>query len=139
MRALTHALAATEATPLAATETSPGTRVLVGAVLTCAALVLLATAWMSWQGRIRRNRFVGIRTRRTLTSDAAWYAANRAAAPALFVSGVLLLLGSVLGAVLPGETTRTVVQICGVAACVLLALLGLVVGQRAAGEALREK
>lgn len=122
-------------TTLALDEDGAGTRVLIGAVLLLAAVALLVTAWLGATERLPRNRFVGVRTRRSLSGDAAWRAANKAAAPAFYAAGGVLLVAAVLGAALPGETVRSIVSITGGGICVLFALLGLWQGQRAAGEA----
>uniref|UniRef100_UPI0007C68F84 SdpI family protein n=1 Tax=Streptomyces sp. NRRL S-1896 TaxID=1463893 RepID=UPI0007C68F84 len=98
-------------TTLALDEDGAGTRVLVGAVLLLAGVALLVTAWLGATERLPRNRFVGVRTRRSLSGDAAWRAANKAAAPAFYAAGGVLLLAAVLGAALPGEAVRSIVSI----------------------------
>lgn len=57
------------------------------------------------QGKVRRNALYGMRTPKTLSSDAIWYPANRYAGRALFTAGAiqaaltlpLLLIGLLLG------------------------------------------
>jgi uncharacterized membrane protein len=52
---------------------------------------------------VPRNRFYGFRTRKTLSDDAIWYAANRFGARALMVSSLVYLL---LSALLPYDKNR---------------------------------
>ncbi|GAB3213524.1 SdpI family protein [Marinactinospora thermotolerans] len=77
--------------------------------LLTAAGVLLAVARSAAKGELERNPMVGIRTRTTLSSDAAWRAGHRAAAPWLtraaqtalvagIVSGVIAVVQAVTGA-----------------------------------------
>lgn len=53
--------------------------------------VFLVLGWMSLQGRLRPNAWAGIRTPYTRRTAENWYAAHRAAAPALIWSGVAVL------------------------------------------------
>ncbi|GAA4126991.1 hypothetical protein GCM10022215_37150 [Nocardioides fonticola] len=97
--------------------------------------VLLARAIEA--DRLPRNRLVGIRTRDTLRSDAAWLAGHRAAAATLRQSGAAALVLTALGIVVrvagpvgPG------VALVGAAA--LVGLCGLLVATlKAVGAARR--
>ena len=60
-----------------------------------AAAVLLTVAVLGARGRLRRNPWAGVRTRRTLESDDAFALANRVAAAPLGAAGVVALLGGV--------------------------------------------
>ncbi|MEL0625752.1 SdpI family protein [Salinibacterium amurskyense] len=82
---------------------------LTGSFLMLAGWLLLWLARRSGQGLLKRNPIAGVRTALTLSSDAAWYPAQRAAAPktrvaawGTFVGGAALvalgLLGLLLGA-----------------------------------------
>ncbi|MDN5930575.1 MAG: SdpI family protein, partial [Pseudonocardia sp.] len=55
-------------------------RLVIAALLVLAGLVLLAVAVLGARGRLRRNRWVGVRTAETLASEAAFAVANRVAA-----------------------------------------------------------
>ena len=67
---------------------------LVGLLLVVAGAALLWTAWTGSQRRLRRNWFVGIRTRATMRSDQAWAAAHEEAAGPLGVgAGFTALAG----------------------------------------------
>lgn len=61
---------------------------LVGGLLTLA-LVLLAVASGARSGSLERNGLIGLRTRSTRSSDAAWAAGHRAAYGALRATGWL--------------------------------------------------
>ncbi len=47
-------------------------------------------------GLIPRNRFYGVRTRKTLSEDRVWYAVNRLAAAGLMIAGVVYGLVALL-------------------------------------------
>lgn len=64
-----------------------------GTVLVAAAMLMLWVAWASRHDRLRRNGTVGVRTPETLASDAAWFAAQRAAASATAIGGWGALIG----------------------------------------------
>lgn len=71
-------------------------RLVVGAALLLAAVVLLAIAVLGARGRLRRNPWAGVRTRRTLSSDEAFALANRVAAAPLAAAGAVALIGGVV-------------------------------------------
>jgi len=54
---------------------------LTGSFLVLAGALLLGLARRSERGLLKRNPIAGVRTALTLSSDAAWYPAQRAAAP----------------------------------------------------------
>ena len=54
---------------------------LTGGFLVLAGLLFLWLARRSGRGLLKRNPIAGVRTALTLSSDAAWYPAQRAAAP----------------------------------------------------------
>lgn len=58
-------------------------------------------AVLSWQGRLPRSFFAGVRTRSTMRSDEAFKAANKAAAPLTGLGGAVLAAGGVAVAALP--------------------------------------
>ncbi|MCW2717326.1 MAG: hypothetical protein JWR81_1148, partial [Pseudonocardia sp.] len=53
-------------------------RLILGAVLVLAGVVLVVVAVLGARSMLRRNRWVGVRTPATLASDAAFDAGNRA-------------------------------------------------------------
>ncbi|MEU6128020.1 SdpI family protein [Saccharopolyspora sp. NPDC047091] len=114
------------------------------------AATLAFTGWamhlvqrLSARGTLRRNNFVGIRTRATQASDAAWAAGHRAAEPRMlqaartgYAAGVLTAAATaaqVLGVVpLP---VALAVPTLGLVLLLVFALHGAVVANRAARAA----
>lgn len=109
---------------------------LVGLLLVAAGGGLLWTAWTGSQRRLRRNRFVGIRTRATLRSDAAWTAAHEDAAGPLGVgAGFTALAGlAVLVSGLDDPIGLTAACV-GVAICLVSVVVGARKGIAAARRA----
>ena len=62
-------------------------------VLGGAAMILVA--WLGSQRRLPLNAVVGIRTRTTMSSERAWYAAHRAAAGPLGFGGGVFVCGGI--------------------------------------------
>lgn len=110
-------------------------RIVLGAVMGLAGLLLLWVASAGADGRLRRNAFVGIRTRSTLTSDEAWLAAHRRAESPTRLAGVAALLAAAM-ALVPGPEDLLFASVVGAAAVILaLSVYGAVVGGRASREA----
>ena len=109
-------------------------RLVLGCALLLAAAVLLTVAVLGARGRLRRNPWAGVRTRRTLESDEAFTLANRVAAAPLGAAGIVALLGGitlVVGG--PGAVVWTVLV---VATAGMLGLTGIggALGERAAAR-----
>ena len=110
---------------------STAPRLVFGCALLLAAAVLLAVAVLGARGRLRRNPWAGVRTRRTLASDEAFTLANRVAAAPLGAAGAVALLGgAVVVAGGPAAVTWTVLL---VATAGMLGFTGLggALGERA--------
>jgi uncharacterized membrane protein len=60
------------------------------------ALLLFIASAPLLLGLVPRNRFYGVRTRRTLSNDKAWYAMNRLAAAAVMLGSAVYGLVAVL-------------------------------------------
>jgi hypothetical protein len=109
-------------------------RLVLGCALLLLAAVLLTIAVLGARGRLRRNPWAGVRTRRTLASDDAFTVANRVAAAPLGAGAVVALLGGVTLVVGgPGAVLWTVLV---VATAGMLGLTGLggALGERAAAR-----
>lgn len=109
---------------------------LVGLLLIVGGAAMLWTAWNGSQRRLRRNWFVGIRSRATLRSDEAWAAAHEEAAGPLGVgAGFTALAGlAVLVSGLDDPIGLTAVLI-GAGICVVSVLVGARKGIAAARRA----
>ena len=109
-------------------------RLLFGCALLLAAVALLAVAVLGARGRLRRNPWAGVRTRRTLASDEAFTLANRVAAAPLGAAGAVALLGGAV--VLAGGPAAVTWTVLVVATAGMLGLTGLggALGDRAAAR-----
>ena len=81
-------------------------------------------------GRMRRNRWFGVRTASTLSSDDAFTLANRVAGPGLIGAGVIAALGGVLGLAL-GDWVGLVLVAVGIVVAAILAGVVASMGVRA--------
>ena len=109
-------------------------RLVLGCALLLAAAALVAVAVLGARGRLPRNRWAGVRTRRTLASDEAFALANRVAAAPLGAAGAIALVGgAVVVAGGPAAVTWTVLV---VATAGMLGLTGVggALGERAAAR-----
>ncbi|MGW5520992.1 SdpI family protein [Gordonia sp. NPDC003950] len=70
--------------------------IVVAVVVFVPALVWLAVGVAGLRGTLRRNRWVGVRSPETLSSDDAFAVANRVAAPGTIGAAVILLAGGLL-------------------------------------------
>lgn len=106
-----------------------------------AALLLATAALVAWAGaratagRLDRHRGVGIRTPRTVASEAAWRAAHQVAGPWLLgAAGAVGLPGLVLLA-RPSRALGTLLVLVGSGLLVSLVALGAILADRAAADA----
>ena len=95
-----------------------------------AGFILVWLAVRMRQGRVQRGSAAGVRTPSTMRSDAAFEAANKAAAPLAGAGGAVLVVCGVLAAVLPKHLFGIFV-FGGVAVLLVFCLLGAVIGVRA--------
>lgn len=106
---------------------------LAGLLLVTAALV----AWVGARaagGRLDRHRGVGIRTPRTVTSEAAWRAAHRAAAPWLLGAAVAVGVPGLVLLARPSRALGTLLVLVGSGLLVSLVAVGALLADRAAAE-----
>jgi hypothetical protein len=99
-----------------------------------AAVALLTLAALGGRGRLPRNRWAGVRTRRTLASDEAFGLANRVAAAPLGAAGAVALVGAAV--VLAGGPAAVTWTVLVVATAGTLGLTGVggALGDRAAAR-----
>lgn len=117
----------------------------LGAVIGLAVgMVMLAgvfdyVRYATTRGRLGRNQGIGIRTKRTMSSEQAWKAGHRAAAPWLLrgartgyvVGPAIALIGLVLAMLDAGGALGVIIGFTGFAAMMAFTLIGT----RAAGRA----
>lgn len=109
-------------------------RLVLAALLVLAGLVLLAVAVLGARGRLRRNRWIGVRTAETLASDAAFAIANRVAAAPVGAAGAVAVVGGVVLIAGPVGAVSVVVLAVSVVGTLVLGAFGGMVGQRAAAS-----
>jgi hypothetical protein len=104
-------------------------------LLTAAGIGLIVVGRRARAGRLKRNRWVGIRTTLTLLSDTAWDAAHLAGGSKLSVAGSGLVVAGPL--MLTGPTNRggATIVFGGLGWMVMWILVAGVIGTRAAEEA----
>ena len=109
-------------------------RLVLLTVMVGAGILLIWSARAAASGRLKRNQFAGIRTSRTLSSDAAWQAAHvRAQRPTVIAGFVSVATG--LTALLPVQVEAVgITVITGCAVMLALVLYGARVGHNAAGD-----
>lgn len=104
--------------------TAVGTALGFSAGLMAIAAVTYAIAALAQSRSLPLNGLIGIRTRATRRSEAAWIAAHDAARPALLASSVISVCGSI-GAVLAGVALNA--QRCGDAVVVVFGICTYVI------------
>jgi len=110
-------------------------QVVIGVLVVLAGVALGVVGRLGWHGRLRRNRFVGIRTAATMANEDAFRLGNRVAAAPLLAAAVVAMVGGLVALVAPSVGAYSVVL--GVAGLGTLGLLvaGGVLGSRAAASA----
>lgn len=98
------------------------------ALATCSAvgLLLVGLAIPLALEKVARNRWYGFRTPKTLSSDAIWYPANRAAAINFICAGIFILLAAAVLFVAKNSMTAQTVALA-IAIITALAIIGAVV------------
>jgi uncharacterized membrane protein len=107
-------------------------QVIFGVILVGAGTALLLIGWRGVRGRLRPNRYAGVRTEATLRSEAAFEIGNRAAGPALIAAGAVGLLCGASLPLLPALSSVVLVTVIGVIGGFALMTIGGLVGNRAA-------
>ena len=101
-------------------------------LLAVAALLILGTTQIAAWGGLKRNGWIGIRTRPLMASDEAWRAGHRAALPALRGTCIPVAIGGVIGAAASGVGMNSVATWGA-----LLLVAGIAWGTFRAGRAAR--
>jgi hypothetical protein len=105
--------------------------IIVSVVLIVVAALAVGVAIAAMTGRLARNKYAGVSTQTTLSSEEAFAVANKVAAPTLVVAGIVLLVGAVVGPLLQGVLGGAAV-VATIAVALLTAGCGGAMGVRAA-------
>jgi hypothetical protein len=106
--------------------------VILGALLLLVGVALGAVAVTGARGTLRRNRFAGVRTVATLSSEQAFVAANRVAAPLAGAAAVVAVAGGGATLARPGVLLGVILLVVTVLGVLVLAGIGGALGDRAA-------
>lgn len=110
-------------------------RGVLAVVMIGSGIPMLWMARAAASGRLGRNAIAGIRTRATLASDAAWLAAHQRA-EGLMRAAAWCTIAAGLAPLVPMPMPVVIAAVMlGAAGLLVLAMLGAVVGGRAAREA----
>lgn len=103
----------------------------MGVVLIAGGALLVVVGKMTADGRIPRNQFAGIRTKRSMADDQSWLTVHRAAQPWMIGSGLVLVLAGVVALVVPWEPAASAAAGIGAVLTGILALKGTAAGHAA--------
>jgi hypothetical protein len=97
----------------------------IGVLFVIGGIAMLAMGTRIRAGKLRRNRWLGMRTSATMRSDEAWDAGQRATLPSLWVAGpVLIVLGVIdIGIGIVGGYDGVVIALSLVAIVVVVAMV----------------
>ena len=108
---------------------------MIGPIVVILAGALVAVSGvLGWVGRLPRNRLAGVRTSSTMRSEHAFAVGNRAAGPAVTAGGLASVVAGTVALFLPVSDADGLV-IVGALAMAGLAVVGGILGSRAAGRA----
>ncbi len=110
----------------------------VAIVLLLAGAALLVVACLGASGRLKRNRFAGVRSPATTASAEAFTLGNRVAAPPMLGAALLLLLAGGAFLALAGAA-KPVVIVLGLLGAAVLMVVGGLLGNRAASGCATER
>lgn len=97
----------------------------IGALHSVTGLGLLWVGYLSATERLRRNGLVGMRTKATMASDAAWFTAQRASAWSVLTAGLILFgVGIWLLFTGPSDATTTAAVVSSALLVVLVVVIG---------------
>jgi hypothetical protein len=113
--------------------------VVIGVLFALVGLAMLAIGVRIRDGKLHRNRWVGMRTAATMRSEEAWNAAQRATLPSLWITGpVLIVLGAVdvvVGVVAGDDRLATGVSVVAIIVVIAMAVYQIVKGTAGANAA----
>ncbi|MGU3436274.1 SdpI family protein [Actinomycetes bacterium M1A6_2h] len=100
-------------------------------ILLVAAAFVGTVAVLALARKLPRNRFAGVRTPASMSSDDAFTVANRVAGPTTAAAALFLLFGAIASLAFGGWAATGAILVC-VAAAVVIAGMGGTAGARAA-------
>jgi uncharacterized membrane protein len=103
----------------------------LGVLLIAAGVLLVVVGVLAADGRIPRNQFAGIRTRRSMADDRSWLTVHRAARPWMIAAGAVLVLAGVLALAVPSEFAAPLSAGIGGILAAVLVLRGTAAGHAA--------
>ncbi|WP_308283257.1 SdpI family protein [Pseudonocardia nigra] len=110
-------------------------RLVLGSLLVLAGVALVAVAVLGARSRLRRNRWIGVRTAATLRSEAAFTLANKVAAAPAGAAGAVAIAGGAVLLAGPGAALGWIVFAVSLAGLLVLAGVAGALGDRAAAAA----
>lgn len=119
-------------------EVSAAAQTAVAIVLLLAGAALLVVAGLGASGRLKRNRFAGVRSPATMASAEAFALGNRVAAPPMLGAALLLLLAGGAFFALAGAA-KPVVIVLGLLGAAVFMVVGGLLGNRAAAGCATER
>ncbi|MGI5327472.1 SdpI family protein [Actinomadura nitritigenes] len=103
----------------------------LGVLLIAAGVLLVVVGKLTADGRIPRNQFAGIRTKRSMADDRSWLTVHQAARPWMIAAGAVLALAGVLALAVPSELAASLAAGIGAILTAILALRGTAAGHAA--------
>ena len=116
-----------------------GAALFLAVMLTASGIALIVVGRRARAGRLRRNRWMGIRTTLTLLSDQAWDAAHLAGGSKLSVAGYGPLVAGPLMLSGPTNGGGATIVFAGLGWMLIWILVAGVIGTRAAEEAMGDE
>ncbi|GAA1803640.1 SdpI family protein [Actinomadura chokoriensis] len=102
-----------------------------GIILVASGVLLAVVGRLAATGRIKRNEFLGIRTKRSKADDESWRIVHQRAQPWMHASGAALLVtGAAVLAIGSDGAVTGLLTLAGVLVCMVFALLGVAAGHR---------
>ena len=106
--------------------------VIAGIALIGGGVAIAVAGAMARAERLSRQALVGIRTRATMASDDAWYAAQSAGADWVVFGGIIMAIGGLLTLLMESDDAAGVVSLATVAIALIPIAIGGIRGQAAA-------
>ncbi|GGV06661.1 hypothetical protein GCM10010182_26670 [Actinomadura cremea] len=100
-------------------------------VVALAGVLVVVVARGTATGRIGRNAFAGIRTKRSMADDESWRTVHRGAQPWMIAGGAIMTMAGLIALAVPDKAASAIVVGGGVLLTLVLTVLGTLIGLRA--------